>query len=183
MAWKAQKVVKRPQSGVYKKSYAWGSVVAHLAAQRPKTQRLVAAAGREPMTAETGLVRWVKGRTLASLLHTKLVQRNKLGILNQLADIVAEHLRRGVFHGDIHTGNIVLSGKPKARMRPGVRMVDYELATVLSAKNLDMLDVPFVDYSDVIRRVVPELARDRREAEMLERHFRRTFLRKLEEKL
>lgn len=122
----------------YLKEYMPHGVVAHLAVQPSRySQRLLAAVGKEARTAPWGLVEWEKGKTIESLAGTPFLLRNRRRILDQLADALAEHLRAGIVHGDLHGENVVVSKTRSKRAPVKVKIIDYAFAKALTREAME----------------------------------------------
>jgi predicted unusual protein kinase regulating ubiquinone biosynthesis (AarF/ABC1/UbiB family) len=139
---------------------------AHLMAQPSRyAQELLA------VTKETGTVRRVEGRDLASIARTPFALRNRRRILERLAGALAEHLALGVVHTDMHPSNIIVS-RGTRRNPVGVRLIDYEFAVPLTAEGLEQFevyrklskDLDFTrDYTAVAKTTIQLLGRDEKE--------------------
>ncbi len=152
-------------------------------------------------------VAYEKGKTLGELRGTGFAFRNRYRILDKLADALAENLRLGVVHGDVHAANIIISGSMPGRLRRPLRLklIDYGSAMVqehaiggdarpLRLKLIDYgsampltgdylgCDI-YYDYQRVKTDVMPMLVRNEKEIPRLRKYFERKFLQRLEEKL
>lgn len=113
------------------KEYQPGGVSAHLIMQQsPYVQRVLAAVGREAPKARKALVKYERGKTIESLAGTPFLIRNRFRVLDQLADALVNHLWLGVVHGDIHSGNIVVSRGMQ------VKIIDYARAKPLTRETI-----------------------------------------------
>ena len=121
-----------------------------------------------------------KGTTLESLKGTEFLRRNRYRIMDQLAELVADHLRLGAVHGDLHAENVVVSKKPLA-----LKAIDYTGAVPLAGRFIGpyVTTYPTWDYHSVRMRLLPAIARDKKDLERLKRLFEKRFLQRLEEKL
>lgn len=173
--WKAR---KKP----YLKTYLPGSQIQHFIAQPSKyAQRIkvilqpsdvfwrgvVGGAGQ-------AMVEGVRGMSLKELRHTAFLRKNRRKVLDELAGLVADHIRLGVSHGDLMSQNIIVFpvGRGKQRFRSPLRLkaVDYELAVPLDEQVLSH------DYTIAVGDIVPLLARDKEDEHKLKRYFERKFL-------
>lgn len=177
------------------------AILAHLIAQQsPKSQRLVAAVGRGASGLSgpsTGLVRWEKGKELSRAARKRWVLRDKRKIIGQLADALAEYVRLGVMHSDLHSKNIVISGAGHRRLRrpTRVKIIDFGKAIPLTAEAMELaeqetrekgLPHPLIIYSDydrIMRSATYYLSRTVDERERLKKYFEKRFLQKIGEKL
>lgn len=125
-------------------------------------------------------VRYERGRTLKSLSKTRFFGKNKYRILDGLADLVVDHMRLGVVHGDLHAENVIVSKSPLA-----LKAIDYTGSVPLAGRFLGpyVKTYPAWDYHSVRSRLLPAIARDKKELERLKRLFEKRFLEKVEEKL
>lgn len=158
------------------------SVIPQLIMQEsPYAQRMLAAAGPK-----RAVVKWEKGSSLTSLGLAKspLLRANKRRILAQLAYAVADHVRLGMMHTDMHGSNIVIAGTHSRKTRQPVRVkiIDYGMALPISAENLDMF-MKHSDYHKALGSALAHISRNRAEDERLKRYFEKKFLQRLEEKL
>lgn len=150
----------------YLKDYQYGAALAHFIAQAsPHAQPLLSVAlKREPFLkylgvekasgADNAKVEWVKG-TSASVpkYHKPDLRRYRYRILDQLAETVADHLRLGIVHGDLHLGNVILAA-PAVRHRkekasrcirvgfgyPGMKRMYYERTRIARPIKVKVVD-------------------------------------------
>lgn len=136
-----------------KKGYIVGAPRGHFIAQpSPYAQKMAAAASAR------ALVKWEKGRSIQESGRGFLLS-NRRRILDQLADALVDHLRLGVVHGDILPGNILVYRG--SRRRPvKIKLIDYEMAMPMMGGNIE--STGHVDYGDVLRDVIPALARGKK---------------------
>lgn len=120
------------------KYYEYGAPLAHFIMQPSRRVQRMHAVALEPEKSLGGhvsiktmkgsgwaKVEWLRGRDLAPI-----IRRHKYGILDELAALVADHLRLGVMHGDIHSGNMVaLAPSARRRRRSIVRPIRTQETT------------------------------------------------------
>jgi serine/threonine protein kinase len=135
-----------------------------------------------------GRAEYARGRDLWELRKKMPPMRTREKIVEQFADALVEQMRLGVMHGDIRSSNIIVSGQK----RPKLKVIDYETAFPLTSEELDRLkpkkkgDIGFSgfarDYVDAMT-TVSFLAKNQGEEKKLKELFRKTFLKRIEEKL
>lgn len=194
----------KPAPGkAYSKKYAYGAPLGHFIAQPSKYAQRLLAVALKPARMDKAVmktegagkakVEWVKGRELASFLDTPLARRYRHRILDQLADLVADHIRLGVAHGDIHSENIVVSMRKmrRGRLPRGVRVraIDYGAAMPLYSemgefskkrRHKYFVDYYTDDYDYARYTIIPLLARDMDDRKKLNRYFEKKFLERVE---
>lgn len=118
-------------------------------------------------------VAYERGRTLRSLKGTAFLRRNRGKILEGLADLVVDHMRLGVSHGDLHAENVIVSKKPLA-----LKAIDYTGAVPLAGRFLGpyVTTYPTWDYHSVRMRLLPAIARDKKDLKRMQRYFEKKFL-------
>lgn len=130
-------------------------------------------------------VKWEKGKPFVPPKGApsgfRFLVRNRRRVLDQLAEIVAEHMRLGIIHADLDPRNILFYRSRSRRAPVKVKVVDYGVAVPLTAEWLDKFKAT-ADYSRVVYNVVPRLAKGEKDREELRKHFERKFLEKIKNK-
>jgi len=101
--------------------------------RNPKYQRIFGPSASKKDGLDRFYVERIKGKTLEQALDKKNTRawlaKNQDALAKETAKILVDHMRKGVYHGDLGPTNLILSyKKTKQGIKPILRVIDYGLA-------------------------------------------------------